>query len=72
MPFGQYFQIHEEETPHNSTIPRTRGDICMGPSGNKQGGFKFMTIVSMKKVLSQSWCAIPMPDTAIVKVNALD
>ena len=40
IPFRQYFQIHEEDTPNNSTRPRTRGAIYMGSIGSKQGGFK--------------------------------
>ena len=43
----------------------------MGPRGNKQGEFKFMTLVSMKKVVRQSWDEIPMPETLILQVNAL-
>ena len=71
IPLGKYFQIHEEESPWNNTIPLTRGAICMGPSRNMQGGFKFTTLGSMKKVVRQSWDEIPMPDTVIVWVNAL-
>ena len=51
IPFEQYFQIHEEETPCNSTRPRTRDAICMGTRGNKQLVFKFMNLGSMKKVV---------------------
>ena len=69
--FGKYCQIHKEDNPHNSTRPRTRGDICVGPRGNKQSGFNFMTLVSMKKVVRRSWDEIPMPDTIIAQVNAL-
>ena len=71
IPFGKYFQIHEEENPHNSTRPRTRDAICMGTSGNNQGGFNFMTLRSMKKVVRRSWDALPIPNTVIVRVNAL-
>ena len=35
---GQYCQVHEHEEPRNSQVPRTRGAILLGPSGNKQGG----------------------------------
>ena len=52
-------------------MPCTRGDICMGSSINKQGGFKFMTLGLMKKVARQRWDAIPMPDTVIERVNTL-
>ena len=43
----------------------------MVPNGNKQGVFKFMTLVSTKNVTRQSWDEIPMPDTVIYRVNAL-
>jgi hypothetical protein len=42
LQIGQYYQVHEEDTPHNSQRPRTKGAISLGPSGNLQGGFKFM------------------------------
>ena len=71
IPIGQYFQIHEEQTPRNSTRPLTRGDIFMVPSGNKQVEFKFMTLGSVKKVVRQSWYEIPMPDIFIAQLNAL-
>ena len=29
IPFGQYFQINEEDIPHNITKPRTRSDIFL-------------------------------------------
>ena len=50
IPFSKYCQIHEYETPCNSIRTRTRGAIFMDIIGNKQGGFKFMTLGSMEKV----------------------
>ena len=70
--FGQYCQIHEEETPHNSTKLRIRGAICMGPRGKNKGEFKFITLGLMKKLVRGSWYTIPMPDTVIVQVHILD
>jgi hypothetical protein len=40
---GQYCQVHKEYTLRNSQNPRTKGAILLGPSGNLQGGYKFMT-----------------------------
>ena len=48
IPFGQYFQINEEETPKNSTRPQTRCAIYMDTIRNKLDGLKFMTLGSMK------------------------
>jgi hypothetical protein len=68
---GQYCQVHEEDSPRNSQHPRTKGAIALGPSGNLQGGFKFMALNSGKKIVRRSWDVIPMPDTVIERVNIL-
>jgi hypothetical protein len=68
---GQYCQVHEEDTPCISQSPRTKGAISLGPSGNLQGGYKFMALNTRKKITGQSWDVIPMPDTVIAHVNAL-
>jgi hypothetical protein len=49
LQLGQYCQVHEEDNPQNSQIARTKGTISLGPSGNLQGGFKFMDLNSDKK-----------------------
>jgi hypothetical protein len=71
LQIGQYCQVHEEDTPRNSQRPRTKGAICLGPSSNLQGGFKFMALSTGKKIIWQSWDVIPMPDTVIARVNTL-
>jgi hypothetical protein len=71
LQIGQYCQVHEEDTPRNSQRPRTKGAISLGPSGNLQGGFKFMALNTGQKIVRRSWDAIPMPDTVIARVNEL-
>jgi hypothetical protein len=71
LQIGQYCQVHKEETPHNIHIARTKGAIYLGPSGNLQGGFKFMALNSGMKIVRFSWDVIPMPDVVISRVNAL-
>ena len=68
---GQNFQVKEEDTPCNRNKPRNKGAICMGPSGNIQGGFKFMRLRSMKNITRRSWDMIPMTDTVIDWVKLL-
>lgn len=67
----QYCQVHEEDTPCNSQSPRTKGIISLGPSGNLQGGFKFMALNTGRKIIRHSWDIIPMPDMVIAHVNTL-
>jgi hypothetical protein len=71
LQIGQYCQVHEEFTPRNSQLPRTQGAICLGPSGNLQGGFKFMSLTSGKVISRRTWDNIPMPDSVIKRVNDL-
>jgi hypothetical protein len=66
-----YCQVHEEYTPRNSQVVRTKGAISLGPSGNLQGGFKFMALNSTKKIVRRSWDVIPMPNVVINHVNEL-
>ena len=42
----QYCHVHEEETPSNIQVPRTKGGIYLGPSGNLQSGYKFTALNS--------------------------
>ena len=71
LQFGQYCQVHEEETPRNNQNLRTKGAILLGPSGNLQGRYKFMALNTGQKIVRRSWDVIPMPDTVIACVNAL-
>ena len=40
LKFGEYIQTHEEHT--NEMYEHTLGAICLGPTGNSQGGHWFM------------------------------
>jgi hypothetical protein len=71
LQLGQDCQVHEEDTPRNNLRPRTKGAISLGPSGNLQGEFKFMSQNTGKKIIRRSWDVIPMPDTVIARVNML-
>jgi hypothetical protein len=71
LQIGQYCQVHEEDTPRNSQVARTKGTISLGPSGNIQGGFKFMDLNSGKKIVRRSWDVIPMPNVVINRVSEL-
>ena len=68
---GSYCQVHEEGTPRNNQVARTKAAICLGPSGNAQGGYKFMSLRSGKKIIRRSWDVIPMSDAVIERVNKM-
>ena len=71
LQFGQYFQVHKNETSHNSEKASMQGAICLGPSGNQQGVYQFISLKKGNKITRYSWDEIPMPDTVIDQVNKL-
>ena len=65
MPFGTYCQIHEEDGPQNSLKAQMQGVISLGPSGNVQGGHKFLALNSGHILTQCLWTALPMPTNVI-------
>ena len=45
-PFGAYCEVHEENTPTNSMKSRGIPAICLGPTGNIQGTYCFLNLVT--------------------------
>jgi hypothetical protein len=52
-------------------LPRTIGAICLGPSGNEQGGHYFMSLMTGRRILRDRWTELPMPQDAITRVGSL-
>ena len=69
LEFFSYAQTHEEHT--NDMKARTLGAICLGPSGNEQGGHYFMCLRTGRRLHRFAWTPLPMPDDAITRVTAL-
>lgn len=70
MPFGGYAQVHEDpEHTNDVTYPRTQGCIYLGPSGNSQGGYKFLSLTTGRKILRRSFTELPMPQDVIDRIH---
>ena len=69
LPFGSYVQVHDEPSPTNSPTARTIGAITLGPTGNLQGGYKFLNFWRGKKITRRNWIHLPMPIEVIKRVN---
>ena len=50
-PFGSYCEMHIDPDITNLLEPRTNWAICMGPMGNLQGNYKFLSLATGKKVM---------------------
>ena len=69
LEFGAYVQCQEEHS--NEMIPHTMGAICLGPTGNMQGGHWFMSLSSGASVAKLQWTELPMPHEAITRVTTI-
>eukprot|EP00804_Cyclotella_cryptica_P018337 CCRYP_015465-RA/>CCRYP_015465-RA protein AED:0.55 eAED:-0.03 QI:0/0/0/0.2/1/1/5/0/374 len=47
----------------------THETICMGPTGNMQGSYKFYCLSTKKKLTRRQWDELPMPKSIIRKVD---
>eukprot|EP00980_Cylindrotheca_fusiformis_P017025 scaffold5210_cov106-Cylindrotheca_fusiformis.AAC.2 len=69
LEFGAYVQTHEEHS--NDMRERTTGAICLGPTGNAQGGHWFMSLATGARISRHHWTELPMPAEAIQRVSQL-
>jgi hypothetical protein len=69
LKFGSYVQTHEEHG--NKMRPRTIRAICLGPSGNEQGGHYFTSLATGRHIIRDRWTELPMPKEAITRVSQL-
>jgi hypothetical protein len=51
--------------------PRTRWGICLGPTGNMQGSYKFLSLSTGNKVTQRKFKEMPMTDSVIRMVDSL-
>ncbi len=45
-PFGAYCEAHDENTPTNDMTTHGTPAICLGPTGNFQGTYTFLSLVT--------------------------
>ena len=67
--FGSYAQVHEEHD--NSMVSRTTGAISLGPTGNSQGSYFFLSLVSGRSINRGRWSELPITEDVIRRVNAI-
>jgi hypothetical protein len=49
----------------------TIGAICLGPTGNEQGGHYFMSLATSRWLTRNRWTELPMPHDSITRVGNL-
>lgn len=70
LEFGDYVQANEDDTRTNTMNARTFPAICLGPVGNIQASYYFMSLLTFEVVRRRSWVKMPLPNEVIDKINA--
>jgi len=68
VPFGSYCKVCEDRDITNTMAPRTIWAICLGPTGNAQGSYKFLSLATGKKLIRRSFTEMPVTESVIKKV----
>jgi len=63
--------MHIDPDIINTLEPRTNWAICMGPTGNLQGSYKFLSLATGKKVTRRKFTGMPVTDMGIMKVEEI-
>jgi hypothetical protein len=69
--FGAYAQVHAEHTPTNNAMEsRTVGGVSLGPTGNIQGSYNFLSLLTGHRIKARSFTPLPMPADVIAAVES--
>ncbi len=70
-PFRSYCEVHVDPNITNTLDPRTKWAICMGPTVNLQGSYKFLSLVTGKKVTQRKFTEMPITEPVIKQVEEI-
>ena len=71
IPFGSYCHVFQDNQPSNTDRERTVDAICLGPAGNMQGGYKFFSLSTRKKIIRNQYTILSMPRAIIEQVEPI-
>lgn len=67
--FGQYLQTHEEHT--NNMEERTMGAIALRPTGNEEGSYYCLSLLTGCRITRTRFTALSMPKEVIDRIHEL-
>ena len=70
-PFGSYYEVHVDPDVTNAMEPRTNWSICLGPTGNMQGSYKFLSLTTGKKIVRRNFTEMPVTESIIKRLNEM-
>jgi hypothetical protein len=70
-PFGAYCETHEDNEPTNSMQSCALPAICLGPTGNFQGSYHFLNLLTGLVIKRHAFFELPAPQSVIDHVTTL-
>jgi len=67
--FGAYCEVAEHADITNTQKARTTPAVCLGPTGNMQGTYKFFNLLTGHVIKRRSFTVLPYPNRMIRLVN---
>ncbi|KAG7373305.1 reverse transcriptase RNA-dependent DNA polymerase [Nitzschia inconspicua] len=71
LEFGSYVQVYDDPRPTNRTNPRTIGAIALNHTGNAQGDYHFMSLVTGSRISRAQYTPLPITDEVIAAVEGI-
>jgi hypothetical protein len=71
IPCGAYTEVHEDKDKTNTMDGRTHPAICLGPTANFQGSYKFLSLRTGKRITHKQFTELPMTDSVVKRVEAM-
>ncbi len=71
VPLGSYCEVHVDPEITNTMDPRTKWAICLGPTGNLQGSYKFLSLATGKRITSRKFSEMPITESVIEQVEKM-
>jgi hypothetical protein len=68
-PLGAYCEVYTDPDITNTIEPRTKWGICLGPTGNMQGSYKFMSLSTGKKIVKRKFTEMPMTESVMRQID---
>ncbi len=68
--FGAYCEVHVDPDITNTMEPWTQWGICLGPTGNMQGSYKFLSLTTGRKITQRKFTDMPATTRVIKEVKA--
>jgi hypothetical protein len=71
LAYGAFAMVFEDNDPTNTMRARTTPAIALNPTGNAQGDYHFMSLITGAKLSRHQWTEMPLPDWAVQAVRSL-